>query len=764
MTRVASASRLLAEPTATASAEPAPSAEPDVPTTTERSNNATRNGTQGMRVAWQTAATYASAPANESVGLNTVTVKPTSVINGQQAVGPLAYGTTGASGFTFGGRSIPANSIWVARLNTSTEPPSVTSMIQFPRGAAGVRIVDVAETVFRDGIGGFRASLNRVWMLLSLNGEAWAANGGVLSGADPNMSSRAYVAAVDVDGPSGALSTGLSVRGSTRGLNCGAVRAPCASAQPRSLSAYVPSRGDSAGVNVLIQGSGNFTLFDRQVSGGRGKAMEGSVRVNVQGAWSSAVSPATANPSSVNALESFPLTDTLIASNYSGSLTFDERTVRARGQAGRGAALVFFDGGTGIDDPRRYAVRNIESTGLVTITAATGSVDMSAVPPRHSGVVAGYFSGTMTLGGTTLTAGQGRTAPFIAKVEETRTGFDWAWAAQGRDVGAGGGVINAVAETPNGVRIAGTMWGTVDFGPHRVTGPWAQTDPQALFAADYVPGSGWTWAVGSEGQTGSIRPTSLLVLGSGAGAVSGIYGGISGTATVEGATIGSLSGCRAGEPVLAGVDNCASVPFGVGIGVDTARPTPPNNVAASGVNEGVYVQWEPPVNDGGSAIASYTATVRNFNDAVAGTCTVQADAVDYSCTIGGLIEVPYRVSVTATNTAGRTSPQSAAIAFVPLSQTPSAPRDVLVIIEVFTGTFQVSWGAPADNGGSAITSYTATARAADGSTRTCTTSANRCNIDGLTLGETYSVTVTATNSAGRTSPASPAQVVAAEAL
>ncbi|MGA0980646.1 MAG: hypothetical protein ACO3UX_11950, partial [Candidatus Nanopelagicales bacterium] len=549
MTRVASASRLLTlpvslalalgllvavpaasaaedvgEPTATASAERAPSAEPapsvesalpaaaeepDVPTTTERSNNATRNGTQGMRVAWQTAATYASAPANESVGLNTVTVKPTSVINGQQAVGPLAYGTTGASGFTFGGRSIPANSIWVARLNTSTEPPSVTSMIQFPRGAAGVRIVDVAETVYRDERR-FYAGLNRVWMLLSLNGEAWAANGRDILGADPNMSSRAAVAAVDVDGPSGALSTGLSVRGSTTGLNCGAVRAPCASAQPRSLSAYVPSLGDSAGVNVLIQGSGNFTLFDRQVSGGRGKAMEGSVRVNLQGAWSSAVSPATANPSSVNALESFPITDTLIASNYSGSLTFDERTVRARGQAGRGAALVFFGGGTGIDDPRRYAVRNIESTGLVTITAATGSVDMSAVPRRHSGVVAGYFSGTMTLGGTTLTAGQGRTAPFIAKVEETRTGFDWAWAAQGRDVGAGGGVINAVAETPIGVRIAGTMWGTVDFGPHRVTGPWAQTDPQALFAADYVPGSGWTWAVGSEGQTGSIRPTSLL--------------------------------------------------------------------------------------------------------------------------------------------------------------------------------------------------------------------------------------------------------------
>ena len=441
MTRVASASRILAlpvslalalgllvavpaasaaedvgEPTATASAEPAPSAEPDVPTTTERSNNATRNGTQGMRVAWQTAATYASAPANESVGLNTVTVKPTAVINGQQAVGPLAYGTTGASGFTFGGRSIPANSIWVARLNTSTEPPSVTSMIQFPRGAAGVRIVDVAETVYRDERR-FYPSLNRVWMLLSLNGEAWAANGRDILGADPNMSSRAYVAAVDVDGPSGALSTGLSVRGSTRGLNCGAVRAPCASAQPRSLSAYVTSLGDSAGVNVLIQGSGNFTLFDRQVSGGRGKAMEGSVRVNLQGAWSSAVSPATANPSSVNALESFPLTDTLIASNYSGSLTFDERTVRARGQAGRGAALVFFDGGTGIDDPRRYAVRNIESTGLVTITAATGSVDTSVVPRRHSGVVAGYFSGTMTLGGTTLTAGQGRTAPFIAKVE-----------------------------------------------------------------------------------------------------------------------------------------------------------------------------------------------------------------------------------------------------------------------------------------------------------------------------------------------------------
>ncbi len=65
----------------------------------------------------------------------------------------------------------------------------------------------------------------------------------------------------------------------------------------------------------------------------------------------------------------------------------------------------------------------------------------------------------------------------------------------------------------------------------------------------------------------------------------------------------------------------------------------------------------------------------------------------------------------------------------------------------------VSWFAPADNGGIAITAYTVTA--SDG-THTCgwTTGALSCTVGGLTNGTPYTFTVTATNGVGTGSASS----------
>ncbi len=67
-----------------------------------------------------------------------------------------------------------------------------------------------------------------------------------------------------------------------------------------------------------------------------------------------------------------------------------------------------------------------------------------------------------------------------------------------------------------------------------------------------------------------------------------------------------------------------------------------------------------------------------------------------------------------------------------------------------SGQVAVSWTAPADDGGSAITGYTVTASPGG---QTCTTTgATECVVSGLTNGTAYTFTVVATNAVGDSSP------------
>lgn len=91
---------------------------------------------------------------------------------------------------------------------------------------------------------------------------------------------------------------------------------------------------------------------------------------------------------------------------------------------------------------------------------------------------------------------------------------------------------------------------------------------------------------------------------------------------------------------------------------------------------------------------------------------------------------------------------------------PAAPASVTGIAG--NASLTLSWTAPSANGGSAISSYTATLNTG----QTCTTAAMTCVISGLTNGTPYTATVTATNTTG-TSAASAASATitpAAETL
>jgi hypothetical protein len=178
-------------------------------------------------------------------------------------------------------------------------------------------------------------------------------------------------------------------------------------------------------------------------------------------------------------------------------------------------------------------------------------------------------------------------------------------------------------------------------------------------------------------------------------------------------------------------------------------PSPPTIGAATAGDASATVNWSPPSSDGGSPITNYTATSVEDNTKF---CSVSSPAL--TCNVTGLTNgTPYTFTVTATNQAGLTSPPSASSNSVTPNPVPTAPGSPTQIIATAgDSSATINWIAPLNNGGSPITGYTAIS-SPQGLTCT-TTGAITCNITGLTNGTSYTFSVTATNQAGFTSPAS----------
>lgn len=83
-----------------------------------------------------------------------------------------------------------------------------------------------------------------------------------------------------------------------------------------------------------------------------------------------------------------------------------------------------------------------------------------------------------------------------------------------------------------------------------------------------------------------------------------------------------------------------------------------------------------------------------------------------------------------------------------VSTVPAAPTNLVAIAGTPAGTVALSWVAPTDLGGSPITSYLVTSQP---SGATCTSASTSCTVTGLTVGQSYRFTVTATNGVGTSS-------------
>ncbi len=146
-------------------------------------------------------------------------------------------------------------------------------------------------------------------------------------------------------------------------------------------------------------------------------------------------------------------------------------------------------------------------------------------------------------------------------------------------------------------------------------------------------------------------------------------------------------------------------------------------------------------------ITGYTATASPGGK----TCTSTGAT---GCTIDGLTNgTDYTVTVTATTDVGTSDPSSPSDVVNP-GKRPGKPTGV----QATAGDARItaSWTKPDDDGGRAITGYTATATPGG---RTCTTGDTTCTIDGLSNGVPYTVTVTATNLLGTSAPSDPSAPV-----
>lgn len=280
------------------------------------------------------------------------------------------------------------------------------------------------------------------------------------------------------------------------------------------------------------------------------------------------------------------------------------------------------------------------------------------------------------------------------------------------------------------VVIATTVPGAPTVGtPARVSGSSTQIDvPFTAPASDGgAPITSYT-AVSSPGNiTGSISQS-----GSGTIRVSGLTAGTSYTFTVYATnTNGNSANSSASSSVIP-----ASVP---------GAPTIGSPARVSGSGTSIDVPFTAPASDGGSAITSYTAV--STPGSLTGTLSQSGSG---TIRVTGLTQgTSYTFAVYATNGVGNSSNSAASSAITP-AVVPNAPT---IGTATATGptSATVSFTAPASNGGSVITSYTAVSSPGGITGTLSQAGSGTITVTGLTLGQSYTFTVYATNAVGNSS-------------
>ena len=169
-------------------------------------------------------------------------------------------------------------------------------------------------------------------------------------------------------------------------------------------------------------------------------------------------------------------------------------------------------------------------------------------------------------------------------------------------------------------------------------------------------------------------------------------------------------------------------------------------MTATAGNGQATVAFTAPASDGGAGITQYTVTSSPGNKTAQGPGS--------PLTVTGLTNGQrYTFTVTAKNSIGEGLPSSPSNAVTP-PVAPGAPTNVTATAG--NGQATVTFAAPASDGGSPITDYTVISSPGG---KTAHGSATSLTVSGLTNGQTYTFTVTATNTVGNGLPSAPSNAV-----
>lgn len=359
-----------------------------------------------------------------------------------------------------------------------------------------------------------------------------------------------------------------------------------------------------------------------------------------------------------------------------------------------------------------------------TVTATNGdgtgpaSAASNSVTPKATQTITFANPGTQNFGTTptlTATASSGLTVTFSS----TTTGVCTITSGGALTfISAGSCTINA-DQAGNGTYSA------------------AATVPQSFTVAAVVPGAPTIGTATPNNAQASISFTAPVFTG---GAAITQY-----TAT---SSPGGLTGTCANSPcVVTGLTNGTAYTFTVTAtnGVGTGAPSAASNSATPQATQTITFNNPGTQNFGTTPTLTATASsglAVSFTSSTPAVCTVTGGGALTFITTGNCTINANQSGNGTYSAAPQVSQQFAVGAVVP-----GAPTIGAVTTSAQQAT--VNFTAPAFNGGSAITGYTATS-SPGGLTGTCANSP--CFVSGLTYGTAYTFTVTATNSAGTGAP------------